>query len=73
MAKRIEHKNNPKRVNRRAAAIAGSIAASAQNSPILVADNTVIAGHARLLAARNLGLREVSVVEIPRSQESHEN
>jgi ParB-like chromosome segregation protein Spo0J len=43
--------------------IAASIWESGWNSPILAgSDGVIIAGHARLLAARKLGLREVPVV-----------
>src|SRR6516164_1511434 len=45
------------------AQIAGSIAAFGFNAPILVDSNAgVIAGHGRLLAARQLGLEEVPVI-----------
>src|ERR1035437_176059 len=45
------------------AQIAGSIAAFGFNAPILVDSNSiVIAGHGRLLAARQLGLEEVPVI-----------
>jgi len=48
------------------AAIARSIAEFGFNNPILVAaDNTVIAGHARLEAARLLDLDSVPVVYLP--------
>ena len=45
------------------AQIAGSIAAFGFNAPILVDSNAgVIAGHGRVLAARQLGLEEVPVI-----------
>jgi ParB-like chromosome segregation protein Spo0J len=45
------------------AQIASSIAAFGFNAPILVDSNAgVIAGHGRLLAARQLGLEEVPVI-----------
>ncbi len=47
------------------AAIAASICEFGWTNPILVRPNgVVIAGHARLLAARKLGLREVPVIEL---------
>jgi ParB-like chromosome segregation protein Spo0J len=43
--------------------VASSIQAFGWTNPILIgADNDVIAGHARLLAARQLGLQEVPVI-----------
>lgn len=47
------------------AQIAGSIKEFGFNNPVLVdADNSVIAGHGRLMAARKLGLTEVPVVKL---------
>ena len=47
------------------AEIAGSIRAFGFRNPILVgADGTVIAGHGRLAAARQLGLESVPVIEV---------
>jgi DNA modification methylase len=47
------------------AQIAGSIAEFGWTNPILVGpDHVVIAGHARLLAARKLGMSEVPVIEL---------
>jgi ParB-like chromosome segregation protein Spo0J len=47
------------------AQIAGSIAESGFNVPCLIDDRGVlIAGHGRLLAARQLGLAEVPVIRL---------
>ncbi len=47
------------------AQIAGSIREFGWTNPILVdADSGVIAGHGRLLAARKLGMSDVSVIEL---------
>jgi DNA modification methylase len=47
------------------AAVAASICEFGWTNPILVRpDGVVIAGHARLLAARKLGMREVPVIEL---------
>ena len=47
------------------AEIAGSIKAFGFNNPVLVdKDNSIIAGHGRVLAARKLGMDKVPVVEI---------
>src|ERR1035437_3696693 len=47
------------------AAVAASICEFGWTNPILVRpDGVVLAGHARLLAARRLGLREVPVIEL---------
>jgi DNA modification methylase len=53
------------------AQIAGSIKEFGFNNPVLVdADNSVIAGHGRLMAARKLGLTEVPVVKLEHLTES---
>lgn len=53
------------------AQIAGSIKEFGFNNPVLVdADNSVIAGHGRLMAARKLGLTEVPVVKLQHLTES---
>jgi DNA modification methylase len=53
------------------AQIAGSIKEFGFNNPVLVdADNSVIAGHGRLMAARKLGLKEVPVVKLEHLTES---
>ena len=53
------------------AMIAGSIREFGFNNPILVdADNGVIAGHGRLLAAQKLGMSKVPVVELAHLTES---
>src|SRR5271168_2913580 len=56
--------NNPRTHSREQVAnIAASIREWGWTNPILVgADNDVIAGHARLLAARKLGMEEVPVI-----------
>ena len=47
------------------AEIAGSIKAFGFNNPVLVdKENSIIAGHGRVLAARKLGMDKVPVVEI---------
>src|ERR1035437_5462389 len=47
------------------AQIAASIREGGWTNPILVgADNDVLAGHARLLAARQLGMTEVPVIQL---------
>ena len=73
MAERMEHwaldrlvpfARNPRtHSDAQVAQIAGSIAAFGFNAPILVDSNAgVIAGHGRVLAARQLGLEEVPVI-----------
>ena len=73
MAERMEHwaldrlvpfARNPRtHSDAQVAQIAGSIAAFGFNAPILVDSNAgVIAGHGRILAARQLGLEEVPVI-----------
>jgi len=53
------------------AQIAGSIKEFGFNNPILVdKDNSVIAGHGRLMAARKLGMDKVPVVELQHLTES---
>jgi DNA modification methylase len=53
------------------AQIAGSIKEFGFNNPVLVdADNSVIAGHGRLMAARKLGYKEVPVVKLEHLTES---
>ena len=53
------------------AQIAGSIKEFGFNNPILVdKDNSVIAGHGRLMAARKLGMDKVPVVELDHLTES---
>ena len=53
------------------AQIAGSIKEFGFNNPILVdKDNSVIAGHGRLMAARKLGMDKVPVVELKHLTES---
>jgi len=53
------------------AQIAGSIKEFGFNNPILVdKDNSVIAGHGRLMAARKLGMDKVPVVELEHLTES---
>src|SRR5450432_1476501 len=62
--KLIPRANNPRTHNReQVAGIAASIREWGWTNPILVgADNDIIAGHARLLAARKLGMEEVPVI-----------
>ena len=51
--------------------VASSIQEFGWTNPILIgADNDVIAGHARLLAARQLGLQEVPVIVLERLSEA---
>ena len=53
------------------AQIAGSIKEFGFNNPVLVdKDNSVIAGHGRLMAARKLGYKEVPVVKLEHLTES---
>jgi DNA modification methylase len=53
------------------AQIAGSIKEFGFNNPVLVdKDNSVIAGHGRLMAARKLGMNKVPVVELDHLTES---
>jgi DNA modification methylase len=53
------------------AQIAGSIKEFGFNNPVLVdKDNSVIAGHGRLMAARKLGMEKVPVVELEHLTES---
>src|SRR5712671_194998 len=60
----IPRANNPRTHNREQVAnIAASIREWGWTNPILVgADDDIIAGHARLLAARKLGMEEVPVI-----------
>src|SRR6202140_4593220 len=64
--RRIPKANNPRTPTREQVAnIAASIREFGWTNPILVgADNDVIAGHARLLAARKLGMTEVPVIQL---------
>jgi ParB-like chromosome segregation protein Spo0J len=51
--------------------VASSIQEFGWTNPILIgADNDVIAGHARLLAARQLGLQEVPVIVLEHLSEA---
>src|SRR6056297_546521 len=53
------------------ARIAGSIREFGFNNPVLVdGENGIIAGHGRVLAARQLGLREVPVIELAHLSEA---
>jgi ParB-like chromosome segregation protein Spo0J len=53
------------------AQVAGSIAEFGFVNPILVgADNVIIAGHARLLAAKKLGMTEVPVIVLDHLSET---
>src|SRR5579862_6442356 len=60
----IPRANNPRTHSReQVARIAASIREFGWTNPILVgADDDIIAGHARLLAARKLGMQEVPVI-----------
>src|ERR1700692_2566891 len=60
----IPRVNNPRTHSReQIASIAASIKEFGWTNPILVgADDDIIAGHARLLAARKLGMEEVPVI-----------
>src|ERR1700722_1184227 len=60
----IPRANNPRTHNReQIAQIAASIKEFGWTNPILVgADDEIIAGHARLLAARKLGMVDVPVI-----------
>ena len=60
----IPRANNPRTHSReKVANIAASIREWGWTNPILVgADDDIIAGHARLLAARKLGMTEVPVI-----------
>src|SRR6202140_1342473 len=62
--RRIPKANNPRTPTREQVAnIAASIREFGWTNPILVgADDDIIAGHARLLAARKLGMEEVPVI-----------
>src|SRR5450432_4676730 len=62
--KLIPRANNPRTHSReQVAGIAASIREWGWTNPILVgADNDIIAGHARLLAARKLGMEQVPVI-----------
>jgi DNA modification methylase len=64
ISKLIPYAKNPRTHSaEQVAQIAGSIAAFGFNAPILVDSNAgVIAGHGRLLAARQLGLEDVPVI-----------
>jgi hypothetical protein len=65
MAQRIEHQNNPRgNSDGRGYAPAGSIAAFALSSPILVDGSSVIAGAMHPRAAYTIGLDTMPVVEL---------
>lgn len=57
------YKGNPRKNERAVEPVANSIREFGFKQPIVVGkDNTVIAGHTRLLAAKELGLKEVPVI-----------
>ena len=57
------YKGNPRKNERAVEPVANSIREFGFKQPIVVdKDNTVIAGHTRLLAAKELGLKEVPVI-----------
>ena len=64
-------KNDRTHSDEQVAQIAGSIKEFGFNNPVLVdKDNSVIAGHGRLMAARKLGMDKVPVVELEHLTES---
>jgi hypothetical protein len=64
--KRIPYARNARtHTGAQVAQVAASIVAFGWTNPILIRpDGVIIAGHARLLAARQLGLQEVPVIEL---------
>jgi DNA modification methylase len=64
-------KNARTHSDQQVAQIAGSIKEFGFNNPVLIdKDNSVIAGHGRLMAARKLGYKEVPVVKLEHLTES---
>jgi DNA modification methylase len=57
-------KNSRTHSDAQVAQIAASIKEFGFTNPILIADNTIIAGHGRVLAARKLGLTDVPCIEL---------
>jgi ParB-like chromosome segregation protein Spo0J len=56
------------------AQIAASIKEFGWTNPILVSgDDSIIAGHGRLMAARKLGMEEVPVIVLRSPKQSHSN
>ena len=72
MSRLIPRGSNPRtHGNEQIAQIAASISKFGWTSPILVGpDHIIIAGHGRLLAARNLGMTEVPVIVLAKADYS---
>ena len=65
VAELIPYANNSRtHSDEQVAQIAASIKEFGWTNPILITDNSIIAGHGRLMAARKLGMSKVPCIEV---------